>query len=137
MASIDIVSSASMFTSLLAGDCLTTNSVSLCNDLQQWGLLCLHQGQLSHNRLGLVCLPADSIDCSLDSRLGGFKGKTANDQSARLSLCQAVIWGPRPDFYYCQTVAGLLMWGVLYDEKAGLSFIIAAGPCQRNHTYRL
>jgi hypothetical protein len=23
------------------------------------------------------------------------------------------VWGLRPDFYYCETVAGLLMWGAL------------------------
>jgi hypothetical protein len=28
---------------------------------------------------------------------------------------------PRPDFCYCQTVASLLMWGSLSDERAGLS----------------
>jgi hypothetical protein len=32
------------------------------------------------------------------------------------------MWGLRADFYYCQTVAGLLMWGALSDEKTGLSF---------------
>jgi hypothetical protein len=26
-------------------------------------------------------------------------------------LVSSPIWGPRPHFYYCQTVAGLLMWG--------------------------
>jgi hypothetical protein len=40
---------------------------------------------------------------------------------ASLSWCQAPIWVPRPDFYYYQTVAGLLMWGALYDERMGLS----------------
>jgi hypothetical protein len=34
----------------------------------------------------------------------------------------------RPDFYYCQTVAGLLMWGALSDERTGLSFTVALGP---------
>jgi hypothetical protein len=34
-------------------------------------------------------------------------------------------------FFYCQTVAGLLMWGTLSDERAGLPFTIAAGPRQR------
>jgi hypothetical protein len=38
-------------------------------------------------------------------------------QSASLSWNKALIWGLRPDFYYCQTVAGLLMWGVLSDER--------------------
>jgi hypothetical protein len=45
-------------------------------------------------------------------------------QSASLSWNKAPIWGLRPDFYYCQTVAGLLMWGALSDERMGLSFAI-------------
>jgi hypothetical protein len=45
---------------------------------------------------------------------------------------KAPIWGLRPDFYYCQTVAGLLIWGALFDERTGLSFTIAAGPQQRS-----
>jgi hypothetical protein len=49
-------------------------------------------------------------------------------QSASLSWCQAPIWGLRRDFYYCQTVACLLMWGALSDERTGLPFTIAAGP---------
>jgi hypothetical protein len=53
---------------------------------------------------------------------------TTDGQSASLSLCQAPIWGLRPDFYFCQTVASLLMWGALSDERVGLSFTIAAGP---------
>jgi hypothetical protein len=51
-----------------------------------------------------------------------------NGQSASLSLYQAPIWGQRPDFWYSQTVAGLLMWGALSDKRTGLSFTIAAGP---------
>jgi hypothetical protein len=42
------------------------------------------------------------------------------------------IWGPRPDFCYCQTVAGLFMWSALSDGRTGLSFAYAAGPCQRS-----
>jgi hypothetical protein len=38
----------------------------------------------------------------------------------------APIWGPRPDSYHCQTVAGLLMWGALSDEWRGLYFTVAA-----------
>jgi hypothetical protein len=53
--------------------------------------------------------------------------------SASLSWNEAPIWGLWPDFYYCQTVAGLLMWGALSDERAGLSFTIAAGLHQRSH----
>jgi hypothetical protein len=56
-------------------------------------------------------------------------------QSASLSWSQAPIWGLRPGFYYRQTVAGLLMWSVLSDERMGLSFTIAAGPRQRSHSW--
>jgi hypothetical protein len=56
-------------------------------------------------------------------------------QSASLSWCQAPIWGLWPDFYYCQTVAGLLMWGALSHERMGLPFTIAAGPRQRSHSW--
>jgi hypothetical protein len=55
----------------------------------------------------------------------------------RRSVGQSVLdWsthlGLGPDFYYCQTVAGLLMWGP--DKRTGLSFTVAAGPCQRSHS---
>jgi hypothetical protein len=42
----------------------------------------------------------------------------------------------RPDFYCCQTVAGLLMWGALslsLTRERGLLFTIAAGPRQHNY----
>jgi hypothetical protein len=48
-ASNDVASLASVFTSLLAGYCLTTKSALLRNGLQQWRLLrlsCLHQKRL-------------------------------------------------------------------------------------------
>jgi hypothetical protein len=48
-------------------------------------------------------------------------------------LVSAPIWGPKPDFYYCQRVVGLLMWGALSDERTGLSFTFAAGPRQPSH----
>jgi hypothetical protein len=54
-------------------------------------------------------------------------------QSDSVSWNKAPIWGLRPDFYYCQTVAGLLMWCALSDERTGLPFRIAAGPRQRSH----
>jgi hypothetical protein len=41
--------------------------------------------------------------------------------------------GLQPDFYYCQTVAGLLMWGALSDERTGLWSTIAPGPRQHSH----
>jgi hypothetical protein len=58
---------------------------------------------------------------------------TPDGQSASLSWFQVPIWGPKPDFCYCQTVAGLLMWGALSDEGMGLLFTTAAGPHQRSH----
>jgi hypothetical protein len=36
---------------------------------------------------------------------------TTDDLSANLSWNKAPIWGLRPDFYYCQTIAGLLGLG--------------------------
>jgi hypothetical protein len=44
---------------------------------------------------------------------------TTNSQSASLSWNKAPIWGLQPNFYYCQTVVGLLMWGTLSDERTG------------------
>jgi hypothetical protein len=49
-------------------------------------------------------------------------------------MASSPIWGPRPDSHYCQTVAGLLMWGTLSEERTGLSFTIAAGPRQSSHS---
>jgi hypothetical protein len=59
---------------------------------------------------------------------------TTDGQSASLSWCQASIWGVRPDFYYCQTISGLLTWGALSDERTGLPFTIAADPRKRSHS---
>jgi hypothetical protein len=57
---------------------------------------------------------------------------TTDGQLASLSWNKALIWGLRPDLYYCLTVAGLFMWGVLSDERTGLSFADAAGPRQHS-----
>jgi hypothetical protein len=59
---------------------------------------------------------------------------TTDSQSASLSWNKAHIWGLRPDLYYCWTVAHLLMWDALSDERTGLSFIIASGTRQRSHS---
>jgi hypothetical protein len=58
---------------------------------------------------------------------------TTDGQSASLSWNKAPVWGLRPDLYYYQTVAGLLMWSVLSDERTGLSFKTAPSPRQRSH----
>jgi hypothetical protein len=55
---------------------------------------------------------------------------TTDGQPASLSWIKVPIWGLLPDFYYCLTVAGLLIWGALSDERAGLTFTTAAGPSQ-------
>jgi hypothetical protein len=51
-----------------------------------------------------------------------------------MSWNKAPVWGLRPDFYCRHTVAGLLMWGTLSDDRTGLSFTIAADPRQRSHS---
>jgi hypothetical protein len=58
---------------------------------------------------------------------------TTNSQPASLSWSKSPIRGLRPDLDYCLTVAGLLIWGTLSDERTGLSFAIATGPRQRSH----
>jgi hypothetical protein len=47
---------------------------------------------------------------------------TTDNQSASLSWYKAPMWGLKPDLYFCQTVAGLWIWGALSDERTGLSF---------------
>jgi hypothetical protein len=58
---------------------------------------------------------------------------TTDSQSASLSWNKAPTWVLQPDFYYCQTAAGLLMWGTLCDERTGRFFTIAAGPRHSSH----
>jgi hypothetical protein len=63
---------------------------------------------------------------------------TTDGQSASLSLYKAPIRGLRPDFYFrtengiCLTVTFLIPWGALSGERTALSFVCAAGPCQRS-----
>jgi hypothetical protein len=56
-------------------------------------------------------------------------------QSASLSGNKAPICGLQPDFCYCQTVAGLLMWGAVFDGRTGgrvcVLQLYTAGPLQR------
>jgi hypothetical protein len=58
---------------------------------------------------------------------------TTDGESASLSWNKAPIWGLRPDFYFCQAVAGLFVWSALSDERTALPFSFAAGPRQRSH----
>jgi hypothetical protein len=57
---------------------------------------------------------------------------TTDGQPASLSWNKAPIWGLRPDLYYWCDSYGLFLWGALSDERSGLSFGCAAGPCQRS-----
>jgi hypothetical protein len=63
---------------------------------------------------------------------------TTDGQSASLSWYKAPIRGLRPDFYFRTesgirlTVTFLNPWGALFDERTGLSFVYAAGHCQRS-----
>jgi hypothetical protein len=66
------------------------------------------------------------LDCQSQSQ----SYVTTDGQPASLSWNKAPIWGLRPDLDYCLTVAGLLIWGALSDERTGLSFAIATGPRQ-------
>jgi hypothetical protein len=47
-------------------------------------------------------------------------------------LVSSPIWGSWPDIY-CLTVRSFL-WGALYDERTGLSFVYAVDLCQRSLT---
>jgi hypothetical protein len=47
---------------------------------------------------------------------------TIDGQSPSLSWNKTSVWGLRPDLNYCQAIACLLMWGVLSDERLGMSF---------------
>jgi hypothetical protein len=88
----------------------------------------LHSLSGDDNRIGekaMLCRPTES-ESESESYI------TTDGHSASLSWNKAPIWGSRPDFYYCQTVAGLLMWGSLSDERTGLSFTFAAGPSQHS-----
>jgi hypothetical protein len=58
---------------------------------------------------------------------------TTDGQPASLSFNKAPNWGLRPDLDYCLTVACLLVWGALSDERTGLSLAIATGSRQRSH----
>jgi hypothetical protein len=63
---------------------------------------------------------------------------TTDGQSASLTWYKAPIWGLRPDFYFGTeygirlTITFLIPWGALSDERTGLSFVCAPGPCHRS-----
>jgi hypothetical protein len=56
----------------------------------------------------------------------------------RLTVIQSVSLSVEPHlefmtrYYYCLTVTVLFLWGVLSDERTGLSFVCAAGLVSAN-----
>jgi hypothetical protein len=55
-----------------------------------------------------------------------------DDQSVSKSWYRAPSWGSCLDIYYSSAVTILFLWGALSDERMGLFFVYAAGPCQRS-----
>jgi hypothetical protein len=85
--------------------------------------------------MGSWTLPASATSSQPAQQLS--KSNLCYDQRlvGRSILVSSPIWGPKSDFCYCQTVAGLLMWGALSDGRTGLSFTIVNGPRQRRHSH--
>jgi hypothetical protein len=87
--------------------------------------------QFSNSISSLVVL--DSVVLCSTAPSKSQRYVTTDGQSASLSWCQAPIWDLRPDFYFCQTTAGLLMWGALSAPSDFPSVInLRHGP-HRNH----
>jgi hypothetical protein len=99
-----------MFTSILAHECLKTDS-SLLTAVSR----------LSRNQ----------------SQSQSQSYVTTDGQPASLTWNKAPIWGLRPNLDYCLTVASLLICCALSDERTGLSFAIATGARQRSHFWVL
>jgi hypothetical protein len=101
-----------------------------------------HSTPLANSQAGDHLTPTSSSSHShlktQDSRLCCSQSQSyvmTDSQSASLSWCQAPNWGLQPDFYYCQIVAGLLMWGILSYKRTGLLFTITAGSHQHSHSW--
>jgi hypothetical protein len=88
------------------------------------------RSQLPLSHISQLQLSADSINNSKS------KSKFILRLTVSRSVCLGVKshLGQRPDFCYCQTVAGFLMLRALSDEMASLSFTVAAGPRQCSHS---
>jgi hypothetical protein len=85
---------------------LTVFTALLDNVFKQWTFRCsrahiLAGWRSSHANLLVFCLRLNS-----KSELSYYR------QSVGQSVLGSILtWDPRPDFYYCQTLAVLLMWG--------------------------
>jgi hypothetical protein len=114
----------SVFSSTVTDLVLIYESVTSSASVVRW--LALHSWTLNF----WIFLRLD--DWSLLSESESYV--TTDSQSASLSWNKAPIWGLWKNCYYCQIIAGLLVWRALSDERTGLSFTTAVGPRQRSHS---
>jgi hypothetical protein len=139
-------SSASTFMSLLAGDCLTTSMVQqsqsqsyVMTESQSVSLSWCQASAGAQDQTLATVRQLQVCWCGMLSLMKGqvwcFKSKLCYDQLsvAQFVLVSSPIWGPRPEFCYCQIVTGLLMCRALSDERTGLSLTTAAKPRQRSY----
>jgi hypothetical protein len=81
------------------------------------------QRVLQRCKLDALCTIFDRLE-----QLGYFKSKSKTHCNWLSVLVSSLVWVSRPDIYYSLTVTVLLLWGILSDERAGMSFVYAAGP---------
>jgi hypothetical protein len=69
--------------------------------------------------------------------LAAVKVKVKFKVTLRLTISQSVSLGVEPHLgimtRYLLLFMALLLWGVLSNERTGLSFVYAAGSCQRSY----
>jgi hypothetical protein len=78
----------------------------------------------SRNSTRLLYLVASEVKVKVTLQL------TVSQSFSQQDMVSSPIWDSWPDIYYCLTVTVSFLWGALSDEKTGLSFSYAAGPCQ-------
>jgi hypothetical protein len=96
-------------------------TVTITHEIKSWRLLA--ESLLGNESYLINTSTTESSNTESESYV------TTDGQSASLSWNKAPIWGLRPDFYYCLTLAGLLIRGALSDVT------IAAGPRQRGQSW--
>jgi hypothetical protein len=62
------------------------------------------------------CCNSPYVLCQFSSQSQSQSYVTTDGQSASLSWNKAPIWGLRPDSHYCRTIAGLLIWGLWWED---------------------